>query len=61
MGRKLRILIAESLIEAGAALRLVGWRVMPGTDDHPAFSSNGDMDQHFQRGGLDERFKRQLQ
>jgi hypothetical protein len=44
MGRKLRVILGESLIELGSAIRDLGGFVLPNYERHPAFSSNGDLD-----------------
>lgn len=38
--RALRLILGEALIEIGAALRLIGWRLIP--DHHPTVTSNGN-------------------
>lgn len=44
MARKLRILIAEFLIETGELIRDLGGFVLPDYEQHPAFESNDALD-----------------
>jgi hypothetical protein len=44
MRRKLRFIVGEFLIETGEMIRDIGGFILPNYEQHPAFRSNGEID-----------------